>query len=34
MFAMPAARCIILVPYGGSIDPSCEQGLDELERRG
>jgi hypothetical protein len=31
---MPAPRCIILVPYGGSIDPACEQGLDELERRG
>jgi predicted O-methyltransferase YrrM len=28
------ARCVILVPVGGAIDPGCEDGLRELERRG
>ena len=31
---MSASRCIVLVPFGGAIDPGCEQALDELERRG
>ncbi|QEL14156.1 hypothetical protein [Limnoglobus roseus] len=32
---MPAPdRCVILVPVGGPIDPGCEDGLRELERRG
>ncbi|MGH7226657.1 MAG: hypothetical protein ACRELF_25860, partial [Gemmataceae bacterium] len=32
--AADASRCVILVPVGGSIDPGCEDGLRELERRG
>lgn len=28
------SRCVILVPVGGLIDPGCEEGLRELERRG
>jgi len=28
------ARCVILVPVGGALDPGCEDGLRELERRG
>jgi hypothetical protein len=31
---MAAPRCVILVPYSGSIEPACEQGLDALEQRG
>ena len=27
-------RCVVLVPYTGSITPPCERALDELERRG
>ncbi|QEL14864.1 hypothetical protein [Limnoglobus roseus] len=27
-------RCVVLVHVGGSIDPGCEDGLRELERRG
>jgi hypothetical protein len=30
----PTSRCVILVPVGGAIDPGCEDGLRELERRG
>jgi hypothetical protein len=30
----PTSRCIVLVPVGGAIDPGCEDGLRELERRG
>ena len=26
--------CVILVPVGGTLDPGCEDGLRELERRG
>ena len=29
-----ASRCVVLVPVGGTIDPDCEKGLRELERRG
>jgi hypothetical protein len=28
------SRCVILVPVGGPIEPGCEDGLRELERRG
>jgi hypothetical protein len=28
------SRCVVLVPVGGPIDPGCEDGLRELERRG
>lgn len=28
------SRCVVLVPVGGAIDPGCEDGLRELERRG
>lgn len=31
---MTAPRCVILVPVGTSIDPACDAGLAELERRG
>ena len=27
-------QCVILVPVGGAIDPGCDDGLHELERRG
>lgn len=27
-------QCVVLVPVGGAIDPGCEDGLHELERRG
>jgi len=30
----PLKRCVILVPVGSHIEPSCEAGLDELERMG
>jgi hypothetical protein len=29
-----ASRCVVLVPVGGTIEPDCERGLHELERRG
>ncbi|MBX9583139.1 MAG: hypothetical protein K2X87_22760 [Gemmataceae bacterium] len=28
------SRCVVLVPVGSHIDPGCEAGLQELERRG
>jgi hypothetical protein len=31
---LPPSPCVILVPIGSSIDPACEEGLRELERRG
>ena len=31
---MDPRRCVVLVPYIGSIVPPCERGLQELERRG
>ena len=31
---MDTARCVVLVPVGGSIVPACEEALAELERRG
>jgi hypothetical protein len=31
---MPAPRCIVLVPYLTHIEPGCERGLRELEKRG
>jgi hypothetical protein len=31
---MPALRCVVLVPYATHIEPACERGLRELERRG
>jgi hypothetical protein len=31
---MDPRKCVILVPYTGSIVPQCEQSLKELERRG
>jgi hypothetical protein len=27
-------KCVVLMPVGGSIEPSCEESLHELERRG
>jgi hypothetical protein len=30
----PESGCVVLVPVGGSIDPGCDEGLRELERRG
>jgi hypothetical protein len=30
----PTSRCVVLVPVGSTIDPGCESGLRELERRG
>lgn len=30
----PTSRCVILMPVGGAIEPRCEDGLRELERRG
>jgi hypothetical protein len=30
----PSSRCVVLVPVGDAIDPGCEDGLHELERRG
>jgi hypothetical protein len=27
-------KCVVLVPVGGTIEPDCERGLHELERRG
>jgi hypothetical protein len=30
----PRERCVILVPVGGAIEPACEAGLSELEKRG
>lgn len=32
--SLDPARCVVLVPVGGSIDPGCEDGLRELERLG
>jgi protein-L-isoaspartate O-methyltransferase len=29
-----SSRCVVLVPAGNTIDPGCEDGLRELERRG
>src|SRR5579884_851761 len=31
---VPTSHCVVLVPVGGPIDPDCEDGLRELERRG
>jgi Sulfotransferase domain len=31
---MDRRRCVVLVPYTGSIEPECEEALKELERRG
>src|SRR5438445_13498256 len=31
---MATSGCVILVPVGGPIEPGCEEGLRELERRG
>lgn len=31
---LPNSSCVILVPANGPIDPGCEDGLRELERRG
>lgn len=31
---IPTSRCVILVSVSGAIDPGCEDGLRELERRG
>lgn len=31
---MPGSRCIVLVPYLTHVEPACERGLRELERRG
>ena len=31
---MDPRRCVVLVPYTGSIEPECEDALKELERRG
>ena len=31
---LPTSYCVILVPVVGAIDPGCEDGLRELERRG
>jgi hypothetical protein len=28
------SKCVVLVPVGGSIEPDCEHGLRQLERRG
>jgi hypothetical protein len=28
------SKCVVLVPVGGHIEPACEAGLQELERRG
>lgn len=30
----PPTSCVILVPYAEAVDPACERGLAELERRG
>jgi hypothetical protein len=30
----PVRRCVVLVPYGSSIEPACERGLRVLEARG
>ncbi len=32
--AADASQCVVLVPVGGHIEPACESGLKELERRG
>ena len=32
--AADASQCVVLVPVGGAIDPGCDDGLRELERRG
>ncbi len=32
--SLDPARCVVLVPVGGSIVPACEEALAELERRG
>ncbi|HTU92002.1 MAG TPA: hypothetical protein VMF69_18105 [Gemmataceae bacterium] len=29
-----SSQCVVLVPVGGGIDPGCDEGLCELERRG
>jgi len=31
---MPPSRCVVLVPFLSHIEPSCDRGLRELERRG
>lgn len=31
---MDPRRCVVLVPYTGSIEPDCDEALKELERRG
>lgn len=28
------SSCVVLVPIGGAVDPGCDDGLRELERRG
>src|SRR6476661_1295263 len=30
----PPSACVVLVPIGGAIDPTCDEALRELERRG
>jgi len=30
----PPSSCVILVPVGGTVDPGCDDGLRELEKRG
>lgn len=32
--AADPSQCVVLVPVGGAIDPGCDDGLYELERRG
>lgn len=34
MGASPPNACVVLVPLGGPLDPGCDEGLRELERRG
>ena len=33
-YTLDPSQCVVLAPVGGSIDPGCEEGLRELERRG
>jgi hypothetical protein len=28
------SSCVVLVPIGGAVDPGCDDGLRELEKRG
>lgn len=34
MSKVQPARCVVLVPIGGAIDSACEDGLQQLEKRG